>query len=201
MPNTHRAHPASLRAVDHTTGVVLARAGLIAAVVALCQVGIPTSAGAQAARPKGQAASDSAALVAQARTLMEGYGRDLRTGSRARLASWYDRTGAYRVGSGTTAFETHAQVAASYAGAEWQPPASFAWRDLVYEVLGPHAVLVVGGFDWSMAPSQRPMHFSYSAVLRRRPEGLRIRLEDYSADPRAFAPPPTAPTRRDTARP
>jgi hypothetical protein len=90
---------------------------------------------------------------------------------------------------GRETLQTLPEITAHYAGAGWRPPVSFAWQDLSYEVLGPDAVLVVGRLDWGAQPQQPPLRVSYTAVLRRREGGLRIRLEDESVDPSSLPKP------------
>ena len=61
-------------------------------------------------------------VVAEARSFMAAYATALLQGDRAGIAARYDRTGAWFLGNGRKRFETHAQLAAHYAGADWQPP-------------------------------------------------------------------------------
>ena len=93
---------------------------------------------------------DTVALLDEARTFMDSYARDLRAGDRAAIAARYDRVGAFQVGMGRKALQSHAEIIAQYAAPTWQPPASFAWQDLSYEVLGSDVVLVVGRFEWGL---------------------------------------------------
>lgn len=79
----------------------------------------------------------------------------------------------------------------------WSPPASFEWRGLAYEPVGPDAVVVTGQFLWGEA-SGAPLTFSYTGLLVRRDGRLRIRLED--EDPAPPPPPPAATTPSDSAR-
>ena len=132
--------------------------------------------------------ADGAALLGEARTFMESYARDLLNGDRPAIAARYDREGAFLVGMGRKALRSHAEIAARYAGPNWRPPASFAFQDLSYEVLGPDAVLVAGRFEWGRQSEQPPIRYSFTVVLRRRNDGLRIRLEDESADPKSIPP-------------
>jgi hypothetical protein len=109
---------------------------------------------------------------------MDAYTRELRAGDRAALAARYDEAGAYLVGPGGRDLLPSDAIAARYRDPAWQPPAAFAWQELSFDALGPDAVLVVGRFVWTRAPGQPPVRVDYSAVLRRRAERLRIRLED-----------------------
>jgi hypothetical protein len=108
----------------------------------------------------------------------------LRTGDRADIAGRYDRNGAFFLGNGRKSFDSHAQIAAVYAGSTWQPPYRFEWRDLSFEPAGADAVVVAGQFLWTVRDGSEPMVFSYTALLHRQDGVLRIRLEDESTDRR-----------------
>jgi hypothetical protein len=138
------------------------------------------------------------AVVEEARAFMDAYARDLRAGDRAAIAARYDRTGTYFLGNGGKEFSPHDSIVARYAGAGWAPPASFEWRDLSFESVGPDAVVVAGRLLWGGRSGAAPMALSYTALLRRQDGVLRIRLEDESTDPRSL---PAPPARRDSARP
>jgi hypothetical protein len=146
-------------------------------------------------RPGGQglSASESAALVREAEAFMESYGRDLRAGAREAIAARYDSRGAYMVGFGESRLVPADSLRASYM-TTWRQPASFEWRGLAYEPVGPDAVVVTGQFVWGR-PDRAPMTFSYTGLLVRRDGRLRIRLED--EDP---APPRPTPAPADSAR-
>jgi len=83
-----------------------------------------------------------------------------------------------------------------YRGAAWKPPASFEWRDLTFEPIGPDAVVVAGQFVWGPVAGAPPMTLSYTSLLRRQEGALRIRLEDESVDPASLPPRPVG----DSAR-
>jgi hypothetical protein len=119
-------------------------------------------------------------VVAEARAFMADYAQALRQGDRAGIAARYDRTGAFHLGNGSKGFETYAAIQALYAGAEWQPPHRFEWRDLSYEPIGPDAVVIAGQFAWMPRDGAEPLIYSYTALLRRQDGVLRIRLEDES---------------------
>jgi ketosteroid isomerase-like protein len=119
-------------------------------------------------------------VVAEARAFMADYAQALRQGDRAGIAARYDRTGAFHLGNGAKGFESHASIQALYAGAEWQPPHRFEWRDLSYEPAGNDAVVVAGQFAWTPREGAEPLIYSYTALLRRQDGVLRIRLEDES---------------------
>jgi len=151
--------------------------------LAILALALPVAAGAQPAhpdraRPGAAARRGVSAVRAEAEAFMAGYARDLRAGDRAAIAARYDRRGSWRVGGGTKRFEPWALTRDHYAG-PWTPPASFAWSDLSYEVLGPDAVLVTGLFRWGLA-GRDPLIFSYTGLLVRQGRELRIRLEDES---------------------
>ena len=141
--------------------------------------------------------SASADVVTEARAFMESYARDLLAGERAAIAARYDRSGAYILGNGRKEFLSHDSLVAVYRGGDWSPPASFEWRDLSFEPVGPDAVLVAGQFVWGRAANATPMTFSYTSFLRRQDGVLRIRLEDESLDPASLPPRPPADSARE----
>ncbi len=104
-------------------------------------------------------------------------------GRREAVIARYDPRGTYFVGQGRKELSPPDSTAALYR-TRWQPPVSFAWRDLSYEVVGPDAVEVTGLFDWGVS-AERKLTFSYTGVLLRRDGRWFIRLEDESG-----APPP-----------
>ncbi|HEX8572304.1 MAG TPA: hypothetical protein VF759_06100 [Allosphingosinicella sp.] len=136
---------------------------------------------AAAAQPPAAAAAE-APIVAEAREFMKRYGDDLWQGNRTAIAERYDRTGAWHVGPGRAELETWDKIALRYRR-RWAPPASFEWRNLAYEPLGPDSVLVVGGFLWwpQKKAEQAPLEYSYTGLLVRRDGQLRIRLENEAA--------------------
>ncbi|HET7231735.1 MAG TPA: DUF4440 domain-containing protein [Longimicrobium sp.] len=142
--------------------------------LAACAVHVQTPATQRAA---------ASALVTQAQAFMASYADDLLAGRRDAIVARYDPRGAYRVGNGEKRLEPLDSIAAQYRG-QWRPPASFAWRDLSYEVAGPDAVVVTGLFDWGLS-AERKLQVSYTALLLRRDGRWVIRVEDES-----FAPPP-----------
>jgi hypothetical protein len=137
-----------------------------------------------------------AGVVEEARAFMDSYARDLLAGNRAAISARYDRGGAYFMGNGRKEFEPYDSIAARYGGPRWSPPATFEWRDLSFEPVGPDAVVVVGRFLWGRRGAAAPVALSYTGLLRRQDGVLRIRLEDESVDPRTLPPPQP----RDTAR-
>jgi hypothetical protein len=145
---------------------------LIIALLVLCAFATPLAA--QPAEPP---------VVAEARAFMAAYGRALQQGDRAGIAARYDRNGAYHLGNGQKSFETYAAIQALYAGAQWQPPYRFEWRDLSYEPAGPDAVVIAGQFLWTLREGAVPLTYSYTALLHRQDGVLRIRLEDESSAP------------------
>lgn len=141
-------------------------------------------------------APSNATVADEARTFMDTYARDLLAGDRTAIAARYDRTGTYFLGNGRKEFTTYDSVVAMYRGAAWNPPASFEWRDLSFEPVGPDAVVVAGQFVWGPAAGAPPMTLSYTSLLRRQEGALRIRLEDESVDPARLPPRPVG----DSAR-
>jgi len=129
-------------------------------------------------------------LSRDAMRFMADYAEDLRHGNRAGIAARYSRSGAWFLGNGRSSFEPYAAIVAQYAGADWQPPWRFEWRNLAY--LFPectrhcdHAVIVAGQFLWTPREGAQPLLYSYTALLNREDGVLRIRLEHESAAPRA----------------
>jgi hypothetical protein len=119
-------------------------------------------------------------IETEAREFMEGYAEDLRSGRRQALVDRYDMRGAYRVGEGEKGFETLDKIRVAYFD-QWQPPATFEWRDLSFETIGADEVFVVGLYDWGSGDG-RQATYSYTALLNRRNGVLKIRLEHESAD-------------------
>lgn len=141
---------------------------------------------AAAAQPPATAAAD-APIVAEARAFMAAYAQDLRMGVRDAVAARYDPNGAWRVGPAKTEFQSWADIDTRYRR-RWAPPASFEWRDLAFEPVGPDAVVVVGRFLWwpqKKGERADPLDYSYTALLVRRNGKLRIRVEDEAAAPPA----------------
>lgn len=130
-------------------------------------------------------AVSDAALVEEVRAFMAAYAEDLRSGNRAALAARYDRRGAFFLGDGTKRFREWAEIEERYR-TRWSPPASFEWRDLSFEPVGPDSVLVAGTFLWGVGKGRPAALLSYTGLLVRQDGELRIRLEDESEG----APPP-----------
>jgi hypothetical protein len=145
---------------------------LVVALLALFAVAAPLAA--QPAEPP---------IVAEARAFMESYARALQQGDRAGIAAHYDRSGAFHLGNGRKSFDSYAEIQALYAGADWQPPHHFEWRDLSFEPAGPDAVVIAGQFAWTPREGAAPLVYSYTALLRRQDNVLRIRIEDESGAP------------------
>ena len=129
--------------------------------------------------PMGQGHSET--IESEARAFMAAYADDLRSGRRERIAKRYFKGGAYRVGEGQSALEPW-DVIHTYYMTQWAPPASFDWRNLSYEPLGPDAIVVTGLFDWK-TESAKGFTYSYTGLLIREDGDLRIRLEDESMKP------------------
>jgi hypothetical protein len=147
----------------------------ILAVLAFLFAGVAAPAAAQPGEP-----FPDSQMFRQARLFMDAYAEDLRRGDRAGIAARYDRDGAWIVGEGMSGFESHARLTAVYAGAQWQPPHRFEWRNLSYLFTGPDTVLVVGLFLWTPAPDAAPLTYSYTALLVRDGDAMHIRLEHES---------------------
>jgi len=126
------------------------------------------------------AATPEAGIRAEAERFMHAYGRELIAGDRAAIARRYPRGRAWRVGHCAKSLQSGAGIEAFYGGEQWARRASFAWRGLSYEVLGPDAVVVVGLFEWGRPGGGEPLTLSYTGLLVRQDGELRIRLEDES---------------------
>lgn len=124
-------------------------------------------------------ATAEAPIIAEARAFMAKYAEDLWQGNRDAVAARYDPTGAWHVGPGIAELESWDKIDQRYRR-RWAPPASFEWRGLAYEALGPDSVLVVGGFRWwpQKKAEQPPLEYSYTGLLVRRDGQLKIRLEN-----------------------
>ena len=136
------------------------------------------------AQPPATSAAE-APIVAQARTFMADYGRDLVTGDRDALAARYHPDGAWRVGPAKTEYQTWPEIERRYLR-RWAAPSSFEWRDLAFEPAGPDAVVVVGRFLWwpqKQGERGQPLDYSYTSLLVRHAGQLRIRVEDEAAAP------------------
>lgn len=129
------------------------------------------------------------ALVAEAQAFMESYATDLREGRRDAIIERYDPRGTYFMGHGQKRFVTLDGLKAIYHGTQWQPPVTFAWRDMSYEPVGPDAVVMIGLIDWGLNP-EVTIHISYTGLLLRRDGRWMIRLEDEDAAPQRRAPQP-----------
>jgi len=140
------------------------------------------AAAAAAAQPSAAAAAAETSILAEAKVFMARYAEDLWQGNRAAIAARYDSTGAWHVGPGRAELETWDKIDLRYRR-RWSPPASFEWRDLAYEPLGPDSVLVVGRFLWwpQKKADKPPLEYSYTGLLVRRSGQLRIRLENEAA--------------------
>ena len=127
-------------------------------------------------------AASPSSIEAEARAFMEGYAEDLRAGNRDGIVARYDARGAWIVFQGERRFLPLDAIRARYHGG-WTQPHAFEWRELSYEPAGPDAVAVVGGFLWITSPADTS-RFSYTAHLARGDNGLRIRIENETAEPR-----------------
>lgn len=148
---------------------------LSAAMLVACV--LPTATAARAPAHTATTANEAESLVREAETFMAAYAKDLAAGNRPAIAARYSRDGAHMLGFGPAKLRSHADLVTRYASSEWQPAKRFAWRDLTYEVLGPDAVLVVGGFEWDDGDGKPAGQFAYTGLLRRENGALRIRVE------------------------
>ena len=126
------------------------------------------------ASPPSQAEAEPAITV-EARAMMEAYADALRAGDRAAIADLYDRRGAWLFWEGQGAFRSHDAITRRYLE-QWEPPAAFDWRDLVFVPTGPDTITVGGAFDWT-APGEAPLPAFYHGQFVRQDGRLRIQIE------------------------
>ncbi len=124
-------------------------------------------------------------LTAEVQSFMASYADDLRTPNRERIVQRYHSNGAYLVFNGSKRFVTFDAIRDRYLG-KWQPPTDFEWCDISVETISNDAAVVVAFFNW--ITTEGTEQFSYSALLLRQNEELRIRLED-EASKSATTPP------------
>jgi hypothetical protein len=115
----------------------------------------------------------AAALTYSARTFMEAYAQDIRSGDGPAVAARYHPEGAYFNGGVMSA----ADILSSYSEG-WEGPTSFSWRSLNFEVLGPAAVLATGTGLWGQADGEETMDVLYASLLVRSEGEWKIRVED-----------------------
>ena len=106
---------------------------------------------------------------------MADYAADLAAQDREAIADRYHPDGAYMIFDGDGGLESLAAIRGQYLKS-WRGPEAFAWRDLVYEPVGPDAMLVNGRFEWTAGGKVAPI--SYTALLKRHAGGWRIRMEN-----------------------
>jgi hypothetical protein len=135
-----------------------------------------------------QAENANAPSLASAKVFMLEYGNDLLGGKREAIINRYDPRGHYRLGNGKKAFLSLDEVKENYLG-KWNPPISFAWRDLSFEAIGSDAMVVSGLFDWETSSGEKRT-YSYTSLLLLQNGAWKIRLEDES---RALPPPAAKP--------
>lgn len=122
------------------------------------------------------AASTSA--VTELKAFYEEYADDLRLGRREAIANRYDSRGYFRLGNGSKSLVSFEESKNRYM-TRWTAPKAFDWKDLSFEILSPTSAAVIGLFDYQAATDEKAT-FSYSAVLNKRSDGWRIRIEDES---------------------
>lgn len=126
-------------------------------------------------------------LTTEVQSFMASYANDLRTPNRERIVQRYHSNGAYLVINGTKRFVAFDAIRERYLG-KWQPPADFEWCDISVETISEDAAVVVAFFNWSTTEGTE--QYSYSALLLRQNEELRIRLEDEAS--KSVTTPPEA---------
>jgi hypothetical protein len=117
-------------------------------------------------------------MLSEARTFMDGYGRDLAAGDRAAIAARYDRNGAYLIRNGRRELFSFDQIRGRYANPAWTPPQSFNWIGLVFDPIDPNVIVVSGRFACNCRAGGPTEIGSYLAVLRRQGRSFGIRVED-----------------------
>jgi ketosteroid isomerase-like protein len=115
-------------------------------------------------------------IIREAEAFMADYARLLLSGDRAAIAALYDPDGAILVRNGQRIAASRADMVQRYARESWQPPVTFAWRNLHFEAVGADAVVVLGEFAWGAG--DLPRIGTYNALLRREEGRLFIRIED-----------------------
>lgn len=130
-----------------------------------------------------QSAQANVSNIDSAKAFMVGYSDDLNNAKRDAIIKRYDPRGHYLLGNGKKNFLSHAETTATYLE-KWNPPASFVWHDLSFEVAGPEAMVVTGLFDWVPASGEKRT-YSYTALLLLQNGEWKIRIEDES---RALSP-------------
>ena len=126
---------------------------------------------------RGPSVAHQRQLLGEAEAFMADYARLLLAGDRAALAALYDPDGAILVRNGTRIEASQADIVERYRNPRWQPPASFSWPYLRYEVAGAETVVVIGEFTWGDGDGP-PVTGTYHALLRREDGRLYIRIED-----------------------
>ena len=123
----------------------------------------------------------SDAAIAEAQAFMASSASDLVSGNREALWQRYDPRGWTFVGAGVKQAMTTEATKERYLK-RWNPPLSFAWKNLDYEALGPDAVVVTGLFEWAREGGVTTA--SYTALLLKREGRWVIRIENESAAPK-----------------
>lgn len=118
-------------------------------------------------------------LGAEARAFMDAYARDLQARDAESVIRRYDPRGAVILIGGQGGARTWAQIADVYRTA-WRGPLRFSWRDLLFDVVAPDAVIVRGGFLYQAVEGGPDLPYAYLAVLVWDGGALRIVFEEES---------------------
>jgi hypothetical protein len=105
------------------------------------------------------------------------YAEELNAGDRPAILGRYHPDGAWMVRRGLPQLLNFTALEERYLGSAWQPPAHFAWRNLIIEQAGSDSALAIGQFLWERASGQQEI-ISYTGLLLQVAGAWRIRLED-----------------------
>ena len=116
-------------------------------------------------------------VEAEAKAFYEGYAEDLLKGDSTALRSRYHSDGTYLLGGGFLEFISSDSLKYKHYGANnWSAPEEFEWHEMSYEALSNDVVSVVGKFSWERGV------LSYSGIIARDDDGLKLKLENYSGN-------------------
>ena len=116
-------------------------------------------------------------LEAEAEAFYTGYAKDLLKGDSTALRARYHSDGTYLLGGGFLEFISSDSLKYKHYGANnWSAPEEFEWHEMSYEALSNDVVSVVGKFSWERGV------LSYSGIVARDDDGLKLKLENYSGN-------------------
>ena len=117
-------------------------------------------------------------------SFFEKYAEHLRQSQRGAIASLYDTSGCYMLGSGHKEFVSF-QDNKDYYLTKWNAPKSFDWKDISIEVISPTAAVVTAIFIWERSTGEKRTS-SYTGFLINQSGQWRIRVEDKSFNTSGF---------------